>query len=376
MRILLTTEWHPLSIGGVQSHVRDLALNLSALGHEVFIVSRAGNNSMLAGQDTGVSKHYIVKSLLPLNIIIIPPDPFHLKTLITNIKPDIIHAHHAFTFIPLLSLRVGEIYSIPRILTNHSVMIGYDYEFLWRTSSYFLLPYRYYISKAQVIVSVSKAADKFISGFIKSNVKRVIIPNGVDINRFKPPKEDPSEPTVLYIGRLVYRKGIHILLKAFSYVVKEEPDARLVVAGKGYMEPILRTLASKLGIQESIVFRGYVPESEKPGLYRRASMVVIPSIYGESFGIVALEAIASGRPVIASNTGGLREIIDDGIEGFLVEPSSPQALAEKIILLLQDRGLYRKMSIQARSKAEKKYSWNIILNAIVNIYSRVSSGAI
>ena len=371
MKVLLATEWHPLSIGGVQSHVRDLALNLSKLGYEVFIVSRANNNFTLNGQNTNVLRYYTVKSLLPLNVIIVPPDISQLRTLITNIKPDIIHAHHAFTYIPLLSLRVGEVYNIPRVLTNHSIMIGYDYELLWKTSSYFLLPYRYYISKAQVIISVSKAADKFISGFVSGNVKRVIIPNAIDTDRFKPPKKDPITPTILFIGRLVYRKGVHVLLRAFSYVVKEEPQAKLVIAGKGYMKPILRTLALKLNIRGNVKFKGYVPEEEKPTLYKRSSIVAIPSIYGESFGIVALEAIASGRPVVASNIGGLREIIDNGSEGFLVNPNSPKELADKIIMLLQDKKLYKRMTLQARVKAERTYSWDKVIHNIIDVYSQI-----
>ena len=254
MKILLVTEWHPFSIGGVQSHVRDLAFNLSKLGHEVFIISKAYNSSTF--ERKGI-KHITVESFLaPLNIVLIPPNYFSLKKAMMNLKPDIIHAHHAFTFMPLLSLSIGEACNVPRILTNHSITLGFEYDWLWRPSSYLLFVHRYYISKAQVVVSVSNAADRFISKFVEKGVIRKVVPNAVDTDRFKPPKQEPTEPLILFIGRLVYRKGAHVLLRAFRYVVKEKPQAKLLIVGKGYMEPILKVLAQKLDVQDKVEFRG------------------------------------------------------------------------------------------------------------------------
>ena len=371
MRILLALEWHPFSVGGVQSHVRDLASYLSRLGYEVFVISKDFNSQGVTKYQYTILKYYTVKSLLPFNTIIVPPDPVQLKKLIRRIEPDIIHAHHAFTFIPLLSLRIAEIYKIPRILTNHSVMLGYDYKLLWKTSSYILLPYRYYISRAQVIISVSRAANKFISKFIGDGIRRVIIPNGVDTERFKPSNNEFFMPTILFLGRLVYRKGAHVLLKAFELIVREEPEARLIIAGRGYMMPILKTLSVKYGIKDKVIFKGYVSEEEKPELYKSSSIVAIPSIYGESFGIVTLEALASGKPVVASNIGGLQEIITDGEEGFLIPPNSPKDLAERVIMLLQDKKLYKNMSRCARAKAESMYSWKKIVCRILEEYLRL-----
>ncbi len=368
MKILLVTEWHPFSIGGVQSHVRDLAFNLSKLGHEVFIISKAYNSSSF--ERKGI-KHITVKSLLaPLNIVLIPPNYFSLKEAIIKLKPDIIHAHHAFTFMPLLSLSIGEACNVPRILTNHSITFGFDYDWLWRPSSYLLFIHRYYISKAQVIVSVSIAADRFISKFVGKNVIRKVVPNAVDTDRFKPPKQEPTEPLILFIGRLVYRKGAHVLLRAFRCVAKEKPRAKLLIVGKGYMEPILKVLAQKLDVQDKVEFRGCIPESDKEEMYRKACIVAVPSIYGESFGLVALEAMSSGRPVVASNVGGLNEIIDQGNDGLLVKAGSHRELANAIITLLSDDRKRKKMSLKAREKVLKKYSWNIVIRDLLEVYSQ------
>lgn len=376
MRIVLALEWHPSSIGGVQSHVRDLAFNLSKLGHEVFIISKNSSSNGIRGAivQNNTFKLYTIESSAPFSTMITLSTLDQLKMLIRKIDPDIVHAHHAFTPIPLLSLHFAETYNIPRILTNHSITIGYEYERLWKVSSYILLPYRYYISKAQTIISVSRAADKFISKFVGKDVRRVVIPNGVDTERFKPPKKEPTTPTILFIGRLVYRKGVHVLLKAFSLVVREEPDAKLVIAGKGYMMSILKTLAAKYGIRDKVVFKGYVVEESKIELYRRSSIVVVPSIFGESFGIVAIEAMASGRPVIASSVGGLQEIVSDGKDGFLVRPNSFKELAEKITILLQDKDLHKRMAVHARAKAENMYSWKRITGLILGEYLRLIEG--
>jgi len=235
------------------------------------------------------------------------------------------------------------------------------------------MPLRQLLSNANVVISVSKAADKFISNFLKNTVKRLIIPNGVDVEKYKPLKKPPENPVVLFIGRLVHRKGVHMLLEAFRDVVSEIPEARLLIVGKGYMEPIVKTMVSVLNLKKNVVFKGLVSEEEKIHLLQNSMVVAVPSIYGESFGTVAVEAFATGTPVVAFKVGGLAEIVDHGVNGFLANVGDLRGFAEYLVTLLLDRKLRKKMSENARLKAEKVYSWKIVSRKIYRVYLTLRS---
>ena len=375
LRVVLALDWHPLSIGGVQSHVRYLAKFLANYGLEVYVISR--KTGKVAERTLDTLDDYecmLVNSMLPFDVILVPPRRSELEEIIFKIKPDVVHSHHAFTPLSLLSLDVARKNSIPRVLTNHSIALGYEYTYLWRSSSLFLTPLKQILSSANVVISVSKAADKFISNFLRSTVKRLIVPNGVDTEKYKPLKNPPENYVVLFIGRLVYRKGVHLLLKAFREIVSEIPEAKLLIVGKGYMEPILKTMASTLDLKRNVIFRGLVSEEEKIHLLQSSAVVAVPSIYCESFGVVAIEAFATGTPVIAFKVGGLAEIVDHGVNGFLANVGDLKRFTEYLVTLLQDRKLRKKMSKNARLKAEKKYSWSIISKEIYRVYLALHSG--
>ena len=334
MKIILASDWHPLSIGGVQSHIRYLAKFLKNYGLEVYVISRKTNKVARETLNiTGNYEYIPIDPILPLDIILIPPRRSDLEKVICEIKPDVIHSHHAFTPLSLLSLEVARKHNIPRVLTNHSITLGYEYSRLWKSSSLFLIPLRQLLSSANVVISVSKAADKFISNFLRNTVKRLIIPNGVDVEKYKPLKKPPENPVVLFIGRLVHRKGVHLLLKAFRDVVSEVPEARLLIVGKGYMEPLVKSMVSVLDLKKNVMFKGLVTEEEKVHLLQNCMVAAVPSIYGESFGIVAVEAFATGTPVVAFKVGGLAEIVDHGVNGFLANVGDLRGFAEYLITL-------------------------------------------
>ncbi|RLE77240.1 MAG: glycosyltransferase family 1 protein, partial [Thermoprotei archaeon] len=158
---------------------------------------------------------------------------------------------------------------------------------------------------------------------------------------------------ILYVGRLVRRKGVHILIEAFKILQRRGLEVKLVIGGKGYMEPFLRFMASDT---DNIVFLGAVSEGTKPALFSEAKVFALPSLAGESFGVVLLEALSSGTPVVATRVGGIPEIIADGKDGLLVEPGDPEELAEAVAFLLKSPSLWSKMSLNARRKAVEKYS--------------------
>ncbi|MEM1801777.1 MAG: glycosyltransferase family 4 protein [Sulfolobales archaeon] len=362
-------EWHPNSIGGVQTHVRDLAYQLLKKGFKVSIVSRKIGVEGSKFQE--VKGHYLINPAIPLDIIMVPPDTSHLKTTLNSVKPDVVHSHHIFTLTPLIALKTANDLGIPRLATNHTTFLAHDFRSFWNAMS-IVLPTKYYLRYAQAIISVSKTAETFMESIIGYDlpIKKYLIPNGVDIMKFTPPKDEPEDDVIVFIGRLVYRKGLHVLLDAFSRVLKER-DAILYVVGKGYMEETARLLVKAYRMEGKVKFLGVIPESEKPDIYRKAKVVVIPSLFNESFCIVALEAMASGRAVIASRVGGIKEVIKHGESGILVNPGSSEELANAIKVVLDDKNLRLKLGGNARNVVEHNYSWDIIIEKIVKVYEDI-----
>jgi len=320
-----------------------------------------------------------VKPLVPLSHILIPPDPTELKDILKREKFDIVHAHHAFTPTSLMSIKFARKLGIPTVLTNHSIFLANSSDHLWTPMSYFLFPFRHYINEAEKIIAVSKAAADFIEHFSRRE-KIVVIPNGVDVHRFTFVKSTVAnglpfsilkKPTILYVGRLVYRKGIHVLLRSMPYILEAIPDTQLLIAGSGYMESFIRLLTKSLNLEDHIRLLGFVPEDELPSLYNLSDLFILPSIYAESFGITLLEAMASGTPIVASAIGGIPEVVENGVNGILFKKGDELDLANAVIRVLDDPALANELAINARKKVEEQYSWPVVVKAIEGVYENV-----
>lgn len=155
----------------------------------------------------------------------------------------------------------------------------------------------------------------------------------------------PATPTILAVARLVEEKGLQILLQAMPMVIKELPDARLLIAGRGPYRPVLEKTAEALGIREKISFLGWLKPENLKTVYRDASLFALPSIWEEGLGMVFVEAGLMGRPVVASDRGGIRDVIRHGTNGLLVPPGNAVALADAIVKVLKDRHLARSMGL-------------------------------
>jgi glycosyltransferase involved in cell wall biosynthesis len=158
----------------------------------------------------------------------------------------------------------------------------------------------------------------------------------------------------LFIGRLVKYKNLNVLIDALPQVVKAVPSARLVIAGDGPMRSEWEGKVCSLGLKEKIKFLGYVSESAKQRLLSNCSALVLPSII-EGFGLVILEAFASGRPVLVSNIESCREIVEDGVDGFLLHPQRKDEWSRKMIQLLTDTSLSAALGSRGRAKAEQRF---------------------
>ena len=363
MRIALCSDYFYPKIGGITTHIEGLARNLEKRGHEVFIITK---KSEFDDKQLGLNVIRL-NSILKTSSVLDMPQTSELAKKIKELKPDIIHGHHAFSPISLLSIFIGKKLGIKTVLTNHSIQFLHDFDYFWRSSSYILFPYRKYINNADEIIAVSHAAAKFISYFTSKKIE--IIGNGIDINEYAPRVKIFDGKSVLFVGRFTYRKGIHVLLEAFKKVKQEVNDAHLTLVGSGYFSPVLHLLIKTLNLEKSVSVLENVKKEKLIEIYQNSHVFVLPSIYGESFGIVLLEAMASKTPIVASDVGGIKELIKSGKTGFLVRKGDAEKLSEKIVELLLDKELAKRFSISAFHEV-KKYDWKNIVEKIEAIYER------
>jgi len=272
-------------------------------------------------------------------------------------------------------------YGFPTVLTAHSLGVGYQYGIVWKTLKPVLYPVKKAFDKANKIIAVSEAVKQFMSHIVSQPEKIEVIPNGVDLEQFicasngKKLREELNlplnDPIVFFVGRFSVRKGIHILMDAFKHVVKEIPNAKLLIAGKGFLKEYLKHKAKANKIAENVKFLGCIFGKALAKFYMASDVVVCPSIFAEAFGIVILEAMAAGKPVIATNVGGIPEIVNHEVNGLLVEPHDVKELSNAIIRLLSNDKERQRMGKNARKKVEERYDWRKLVFDILRVYEEV-----
>jgi glycosyltransferase involved in cell wall biosynthesis len=195
-----------------------------------------------------------------------------------------------------------------------------------------------------------------------------VVPNGVEPTTFHPGTDWPNDDGyVFFAGRLVAQKGLDVLLRAFAAVSHRWPESRLVVAGEGDLELYFQRMVRYFGLPGRVRFVNWQTGPALVQLYQQAQVVVVPSLY-EPFGLVALEAMACGRPVVASRTGGLAEIIEDSVQGYLVPPGDPLQLASRLSNLILQPELRRQMGAAARERA-LQFTWEHAAARTADLYS-------
>ena len=210
---------------------------------------------------------------------------------------------------------------------------------------------------AKIITITNQTKNLYVKTFDERNIS--VIPFGVDTEVFKPARlaEQREECEILYAGSLYPLKGVHDLIRGIANVRKHGLKANLTVVGEGQQKEALTTLTRVLGIEEYVKFEGFVPYSNMPQYYRRSDIFCFPTL-GEPFGKAIIEAMACGKPVIATNAGGPAEIIRDKVDGILVPPSNPEAIAQQITRLIEDKNERRRLGERARETAVNRFSWS------------------
>jgi glycosyltransferase involved in cell wall biosynthesis len=304
-----------------------------------------------------------------------------LPGLLTLRGFDVMHLHLPFIFGAELVWLLRLLRGIPYVVTYHNDLIGEGRRrALFETYSRVSLPL--VIGGARKIAAVTldhALHSRAAALFERRRAELVDIPNGVDIELFKADHDAreavrarfniaPDMTVALFVGaldRAHHYRRVDLLLEA----AKSLPNLTLMLVGDGDTRADYEALAGSLGISERVRFVGKVPHPELPGFYNAADIVVLPSELQESFGMVLIEGMACGKPVVASNIPGVRSIVRDGVDGVIIEPGSADALAAGIQRLLASD--HQAMGAAGRAKVESKYSWPSIITALEQLYADV-----
>jgi len=202
-----------------------------------------------------------------------------------------------------------------------------------------------------------------------------ILTNVVDADLFRPDPREPNRSGILFVGRIAAEKGIAPLIEAMVAVTRQSPETVLSIAGpsqdgteRGSYLQSCRNLVARLGLEQNVRFVGAVPNRELPDLLRRSRVLTVPSVWGEPLGVVVLEGLACGIPVVASRVGGIPELIDEGRTGLLVRPADPEALGRALLSALNDDSLQGQAATGGPAAVARHHTWNAVSERLQSIY--------
>lgn len=361
MRILLACPYAWDAPGGVQVHVRQLALRLLELGHGVVVVTPSGKRAAepfvrVAGRPIRVPYNESIAPIAPT------PRAFTAtRDALRELRPDVVHVHEPF--VPGPSMFAAMSARAPVVATFHA------YAPRSRLLAVAAPVLRRIWQRLAVRIAVSEAAAEFAARPMGQAGLR-IVPNGADVDMFASarPAELPEGRRILFVNRLDPRKGFGVMVEAFRSLASERPDVVLVVAGDGPERSALRELP--IETRDRVVMLGNVPHEELPPYHAACEVFCAPATGRESFGIVLVEAMAAGLTVIASDIPGYREVVRSGVEGLLIRPRDPEALAEAVGGVLDDADATKRFGEAGRARAQR-YSWDTIAREIEEIYREV-----
>jgi len=224
------------------------------------------------------------------------------------------------------------------------------------------------VNRADTIIVVNNFTRRAYEKITKPK-KIKVIPHGVNSEKF-PYSPPPRNYDIVTLGGLYKRRGVHHLIMGMPKIVKEFPETKLHITGDGPQKINLLRLSKKLGISSNIIYHGLIPRNKVADLYKACRVVILPTLY-EYFGLILLEGMSSGRPVVATDAVGPREIVVNGKNGYIVPMGDPNALAEAICKLLGDYDLSYRMGLEGRRLVEERYDWKIIARQYYEIYEKL-----
>lgn len=392
MRVLLISwEYPPVIEGGLGRHVRKLSEHLVRDGVEVHVLTRGGGRLPAEEERHGVIVHRVREPQFPKDggafvrwVEAMNADMFEMGLeLCERFEFDLVHSHDWLVAgaAERLARRIGR----PWLTTIHATEFGRHQGWVDKyPQSHIHASERAMARRADAVITCSwymRSHVATVFGIASSRI--TVIPNGIDPRDLEPVVGDlaglrakyalPEERLVLLVGRLVYEKGFHLALDALAPVVKRSGNVRFVVAGTGSAEGELKRQARRLGLRAHGTFLGWVGDDMLHSLYRVAEIAIVPSIY-EPFGIVALEAMASGCLCIVADTGGLREVVpDDGTVGLRFPSRDSAALGELLEQVLTDDTGRERVVAEAREHV-LRFDWTAAARRTRELYAGLEVG--
>jgi glycogen(starch) synthase len=386
--LILSWEYPPLIEGGLARHVRKLSENLAAAGSEVHVLTRGGEESPEEETVGGVHIHRVREPKRPTDLgeFVAWVERMNADMLAAGVELgdryefDLVHGHD--WLVAMACDHLARRFDAPLVTTIHATEHGRHQGWVDKhPQSHIHGVERWITNRADRVIACSYYMREQIADIFGVEESRVaVIPNGIDpgdlqpqdgaeLERLRSEFAAPDEKLVLLIGRLVYEKGFQLALEAMPRLIDAVPGTRFLVAGSGTHEQELRKQAGELGLMDHGTFLGWIGDDVLHSLYRIADVCVVPSLY-EPFGLVALEAMASGCPCIVADTGGLREIVSHGEVGLRFRARDPESLGEMVERVLTDAEL-RDRLVAEGSEHILAFDWADVAERTSQVYAEL-----
>lgn len=385
MKILLVTESYWPNADGGALFERRLAKGLIDKGHELTVWAPAKNFSDYIEKDGNYEIYRERAVTLPFNpkykVSIFPG--LHTRRIFKKIQPDVVHIHNP-ALLGRTAIKYSNRHGIGVLATNHlmpenvllnikgsSWYYGWFYKRFWN----YLVKFH---NRAQFVTTPTPTALKFLKKY-GLKTPSMAVTNGIDTAVFKPGAKNnkiaqkyniKNKPTILYLGRVDGEKRIDIIIKALSEL-KKTSEYQLVIAGFGNAMEDLKKLSTELGVQDNVVFTGFIDESDKPSIYNLSDLFVISSP-AELQSIVTLEAMASAKPVIAVDVAALHELVHNGENGYLFKENDHNDLAQKIEKILSDSKIAKNFGRESLEIILKNHSTEITFDTYEQILEKLN----
>lgn len=382
--LMLTWEYPPRIVGGIARVVNDLSKRLIKDGHDVYVITYREGNAPYYENDKGVNVYRVDNYMINPNNFIdwIMQLNFNMIAKVNELiakgeKFDVVHAHD--WLVAYVAKTLKNSYDLPLVSTIHATESGRNSGIHDETQRY--------INDTEWMLTYESSEVIVNSKFMKNELQRLfglpyekinVVANGINTTAYTGIEKDynfrrqyaaDNEKIILFMGRLVYEKGVQHLISAMSKILANYHDAKLVIAGKGGMLDELKAQVNNMGLSPKVYFTGYLNSKQVSKMYKCADISVFPSTY-EPFGIVALEAMLAGVPTVVSDVGGLNEIVEHGVDGMKSYAGNPNSLADSILALLFNPELCDNISKKAKQKVKNEYNWAKIAQDTHFIYQK------
>jgi glycosyltransferase involved in cell wall biosynthesis len=380
-KICVVTHTFLPHVGGIERVVYEQSKRLLKRQFDLFVLtSRINTNKQYNYDGIPVQCYDSLSSGFRLGIPYPIPNITSFKTFLEAIKSSsLIHAHGHPYLSSLIAAKIAKRYHKPFLLTQHNTFI--EYNSTWDTVERLndFVVGKQILKEAKKIITVSNATRKYVLSLGADPEKVLMLHNGVDLNRFKPAPKlreetrkklgiHPHKIVILTVRRLVYKNGIDTLIEAAKIAIKKNSNIIFLAVGTGPDFNEVKAKIDQLGIGKNFKLAGFVSDENLPAYYNAADFFVLPSSSGEGLPLVCLEAFSSGLPLVATDVGGIKEVMIKGY-GKLVPPRNPEAMAESIIEFSNAQPSNLRAIL--RGIVEKRFSWDTNVDKMVKIYEEL-----